>query len=312
MRQPWHTLLLALAGCFLLCVTMVAQGTVDLSTLETKFTHTSKTPGSLSVVVDNWRIAFITHNKTNVGAVLISELEPGISHAANLDDTASRLAGMAGFSTPIMQVMEHSDRATAIMVDRALIENIAGETNHVFQGSPLEGMAYLLLDNYFYIDNITNEGWLLWKTIKKSQVELLMPLAPGMLEAVEMTGSQKMNNHAAEVLARLLGLGTSTAPKSTRRAVCSHLELSDITYMNTNSNMIGAYHNKRFAIGKRQPVADMLSDNFNGNIQYPAEVSDWPVDPSKEQEAPAPKEVKILTPEEAREAYKELLRSLAS
>lgn len=299
-----------LAILVLLCPTVKAQEAATLDELKKQFANTNAVANLVCVVTDNWQIAFFSHNKEKVGAVFISETEKNAEHGYDLNETASRVAELVGMSSPVIQEMENQETRTAIMIDTDIMEALADDAEHVFWGSPLEGMAYLLQDGYFYIDNIRPNGWLHWKTVKKSNVELLMPMAPAKLTAVEITGRQHMSEFAAEVLARKLGLGSNTADETTRNAVRRQINCSAVPYMNTKRNIIGAYHDKRFAIGKRNSVAHMFANRYGGIVIYPSQHSDWPGE--EEEVVEEVKETKPLTPREAHEAYIEHLRALAS
>lgn len=301
---------LVLVILVLLCPVAKAREAATLDELKKQFANTNAVANLVCVVTDNWQIAFFSHNKEKVGAAFISETEKNAEHGYDLNETASRVAELVGMSSPVIQEMENQETRTAIMIDTDIMEALADEAEHVFWGSPLEGMAYLLQDGYFYIDNIRPNGWLHWKTVKKSNVELLMPMAPTKLTAVEITGRQHMSEFAAEVLARKLGLGSNTADYPTRNAVRRQINCSEVPYMNTKRNIIGAYHDKRFAIGKRNSVAHMFANRYGGTVIYPSQHSDWPGEEKEVVEEV--KESKPLTPREARDAYIERLRALAS
>ena len=312
MTRAWYSILQAfvLAAVIQLCPAVKAQEAATLDELKKQFAHTNAVANLVCVVTDNWQIAFLSHDKKKVGAVFISETGKDAEHGYDLNETASRVAKLVGMSSPMIQEMENQEPHTAIMVDAGVLESLANEAEHIFWGSPLEGMAYLLQDGYFYIDNIRPNGWLHWKTVKKSNVELLMPMAPTRLTAVEITGRQQMTEYAAEVLARKLGFGSNTADETTRNAVRKQINCSEVPYMNTKRNIIGAYNARRFAIGKRNSVAHMFANRYGGTVIYPSQHSDWPGE--NEEVVEEVEEVKPLTPREALDAYIERLRTLAS
>lgn len=315
MKFPQYRLLktLVLTVALLSGLSSVALGAMSLNEVEQQFSNANTGANHVCVTTDNWQIAFISHNNEQIGAVLLIETKPDAIHKYNLDETANRVATLISMNSPVMQQIENAERASAIMIDTDIMETLANETNHVFSGSPLEGMAYLLQDGYFYIDNIRPDGWLLWKTVKKSQVELLMPMAPAKLTAMEVTGRQNMDSYASEVLARKLGLGSNTASESARNAVRKQIECSEVPYMNTRHNYIGAYHNKRYAIGKRNSVAHLFGNRYGGIILFPSLHSKWPGDnKSPETPPPPPEPASPITPSEARDAYINHLRSLAT
>lgn len=312
MKLPRLNLLKTAAAALALLLFPAAEalGAMPLEQIAEQFSNANTGASHVCVTTDNWQIAFISHNKEQVGAVIIIETEPDAEHEYNLTETASRIAELISLASPVMQQMENSEQASAIMIDTDIMEALADEASHVFSGSPLEGMAYLLQDGYFYIDNIRPNGWLHWKTVKKSQVELLMPMAPAKLTALEMIGRQRMDDYASEVLARKLGLGSNTASEQTRKTVSIQMDCSHVPYMNTKRNFVGAYLNKRYAIGKRNSVSHLLGNRYGSVILFPSLHSKWPGE--EEPVVEEVKEVKPLTPREARDAYIDYLRSLAS
>ncbi len=306
-----HSILrvILLAFIALLCPAVEGQTASSLEEVEKLFSNTNAVGNHVCVTTDNWQIAMFSHNKEKVGAVFISETGKNAVHEYSMNAMASRVANLVQMNSPVIQELENKSTQEAIMIDADIMETLADETEHVFSGSPLEGMAYLLQDGYFYIDSIRPNGWLLWKTVKKSGVELLMPMAPTKLSAVEIVGRRRMNEHAAEVLARKLGIGSNTADSITRDAVCKQIDCTEVSYMNTKRNIIGAYQDNRFSIGKRNSVAHMLANRYGGTIIYPSQHSDWPGEEKKDEVVEEVKE-KPLTPVEAREAYINLLRGL--
>lgn len=308
--QFLRRMLLLATTIVLLGQAALAQNVKELPEIKQLFRHTSAVANHICLLHDNWQIALLSHNKAKVGAVFLTEAKKDSPHEFSLNATAARIAELVGLGSPVIQEMEDSDRKSAIMIDTDVVESLADDAEHVFWGSPLEGMAFLLQDGYFYIHKIMPNGFLHWKTVKKSGVELLMPMAPAKLTAVEVTGRQQMNEYAAEVLARKLGLGSNTSNPTIREAVRQQISASELVYMNTKSNIIGARANNRFVIGKRTSAAHMLSNRYGGTLLYPAQSSVWPGEKDPEQKEEK-KEEKPLTPREAREAYIEYLRSLA-
>ena len=280
-----------------------------LSDATQAFSSTNAVGNHVCLVHDNWQIALLSHNKDEIGAVFIIETKKDAAHNLGLNAIAGKLAELIEMTSPVIQEMD-GDKKAGIMIDADIMERLADDAENVFHNSPLEGMAYLLQDGYFYINAIRPNGYLHWKTVKKSGVELLMPMAPAKLTAVEVTGRQQMNEYAAEVLARKLGLGSNTSNPTIREAVRQQINASELVYMNTKSNIIGARANNRFVIGKRTSAAHMLSNRYGGTLLYPAQSSVWPGEKDPEQKEEK-KEEKPLTPREAREAYIEYLRSLA-
>lgn len=308
---------LALAAAWAFCPAGTASAADKPWTLENvceAFENTRAAGNSVCLMHDGWKIVFLSHNKRDIGAILITQRDS--RHEHNLRATIQRLVDLTGLNTPAKLEMEDHPQTAAIVIDSELVEELGDEADHVFSGSPLEGIAYLMREGYFYIFGVQPNGYMHWKTVKISGVDLLMPMAPLKLSAMEVTGDQKMDEYATEVLARKLGLGSNTASLSQRRGACGQLNCSEVTYMNSKRNVVGARLKRRFVIGKRTAAANMLAERYNGDLVYPPQASNWPGAPAEELKDPPPPQipqeepVRPLTPKEAQESYKELLRKV--
>ena len=322
----WSSVLraLALAAAWAFCPAGTASAADEpwiLKNVRDTFTASYTAGNTVCLVNDGWKIAFLSHNKQDIGAILITQ--QNTRHRYNLRDTIQRLVDLTSLSSPAKMEMEGHPRAAAIVINSDLIDELGNETDHVFSGTLLEGIAYLLREGYFYIYGVQSDGHLHWKTVKPSGVDLLMPMVPLKLSAIEVTGAQKMNEFASEVLARKLGLGSNTSTISQRRGAGSQMNCTEVTYMNSRRNMVGARLKRRFVIGKRTAVEHMLASEHSETLVYPSQESNWPESPEEElektpeekpqaeQEAQKAEEpVRPLTPKEAQESYKELLRKL--
>jgi hypothetical protein len=304
------------AAVVLLCTAAAEEADTpwNLERAHKEFTHSQANGNLVSLVYDGWNIALLSHNRNDIGAIFFTD-KTGY-HQYRLVNTAKKLVRLLGMKSPMFQELEEADEECAIVLNGELSESLAADSDHALASSPLAGMAYLLQDGYFYIAGIKPDGRLHWKTVKKSNVELLMPMSGNRLQAIEVTGRQRMNEFASEVLARKLGFGSNTASESDRDELCRQHQLDDVPYMNTKAGIITARRGKKVAFGKTNAVLNLLSSRNSGDISYPEQASAWPekkVEVVKQPE-PAPveekKEIPPLTPQEARKAYAEYLRSL--
>lgn len=284
----------------------------NLERAHKEFTHSQANGNLVSLVYDGWNIALLSHNKNDIGAIFFTD-KTGY-HQFRLINTARKFAKLLGMASPMFQELDEADEECGIILNNELMENLAGETERTLGASPVAGMAYLLQDGYFYIAGIKPDGWLHWKTVKKSNVELLMPMGGNRLQAIEVTGRQRMNEFASEVLARKLGFGSNTAMEGDREAFCQQQKLDEVPYMNTKAGIITAKRGKKVAFGKTNAVLSMLSNRSSNSLTYPDQACAWPEKKIEPPKAPEPvvekKEIPPLTPQEARKAYAEYLRSL--
>lgn len=306
-------------GCSMLLAPALPAAEEDwsLAKIGAEFTHAQAGVNCTNVLTDGWQIAFLSHDGVKIGAAIIREVRGAGTHERSLSGTLSRVAELVGMRTPEALEFEE-DYPMALLLDQAVMQNLVSETEHVFDGSPLAAMAYLLNDGYFIIHSIRENGHIHWKTAKKSGVELYMPMAEKKLGAIEVAGRQQMDEYASEVLASKLGLDRNNVSDSYRSAVCKQLKCSKVPYMNNKSNVVLARTERRAVIGKRQTVGHLLGNRNSGALVFPSQVSLWPEEkveeppPVKEEPAkPAePEKPRVLTPEEAREAYLEKIRNL--
>lgn len=314
MRLLLHTLLVA-GGILLSPVVAAPSEPLTLETIQTTFQHTRAAGNSVCILLDGWQIAFLSPDGQKIGAVIVMEHEEAEGHDFNLSRVVSRLASLTGMGTPESMDFEDEELEYSLLVDRDVLDELAEEAEHAFSGSPVTALAYLLEDGYFCIHSIRRNGCIHWKTVKKSGVDLLMPMADKKLTAIEVTGRQQMNEFAAEVLAEKLGLSRNNAPASSRDALRQQLRCTAVPYMNTRSGILLARTNRRAAIGRQQAVSRMLASRNEGALSYPAEPSAWPVEEKEENATPKPvveekKETPPLTPEQARDAYIKYIQGL--
>ena len=284
----------------------------NLERAHKEFTHSQANGNHVCLVYDGWNIALLSHNKNDIGAIFFTD-KTGY-HQFRLINTARKLARLLGMESPMFQELDEADEECGIILNNELMEELAGESERALGSSPLAGMAYLLQDGYFYIAGIKPDGQLHWKTVKKSNVELLMPMGGNRLQAVEITGRQRMNEFASEVLARKLGFGNNNAMEGDREAFSQQQKLDEVPYMNTKSGIIIAKRGKKVALGKTNAVLNLLTNRSTHALTYPDLACAWPEKKVEPPKAPEPvvekKEITPLTPQEARKAYADYLRSL--
>lgn len=311
---------LVLAAGLMLAPVAQAEEAVTLESLKTSFVHSKAEGGTVSVLHDGWNIAFLSHDGQTIGAVIIMAGKGVTEHQKTLNDLVESLAGLVDMGNP--QVMEFDGRREmALLLDTDVTSRLLIETADAFAGSPLAAMAYLLDQGYFEIHSMRDDGSLHWKTVKKSGVDLLMPMSGRELQFIEIIGRQQMHEYAAGVLADKLGLPANSESWSARDRLASKIGCHYVTYMNKYAEVLLAVtSDDRAAIGKRKAISDMVRGRNYAGISYPDQASDWPVEQAVEppqteptgqtDEPPAEEVKKPMTPEEARKAYLDYVNSL--
>lgn len=314
MRFSVRQAVMALA--FLLASLGQAMELQTLDDVRTQFSPAVTYDYSVSVLYDGWRISFLSSNGSRIGAVLIRESKSGGNHEWNIGELISKLATLTGMRTPESMVFEGKP-ASALLVDQYVIGSLADTMDNVFEGGSLAAMVYLLNNEFFVIDGIGENGYLHWKTAKKSGVELRMPMGESRLSAIEVAGKQQMNEYASAVLADKLGFGKSSVSDKARASTARQMSVRDVPYMNTKEGILLARSRTCAVIGKRQIVSQIHSGSEYGVLAYPEKSSAWPKEkepepvlpPMEEKPEPVKKELP-LTPAAAREAYINHIRSL--
>lgn len=316
MQTFFRTLVLAFG--MMLAPWVQAEDSWTLGTAKETFSNAKAGSNSVSILHDGWHIVFLAHDGSEIGAVIIRAQKSGAEHEYDLEETISRVAEVVGMDAPESLTFEDEEEA-GLLVDQTVLSSLSEKMDNVFAGSPLAAMAYLLNEEYFIIHGIRENGYLHWKTAKKSGVDLLMPMDGRKLSAIEITGRQQMNEFAAEVLADKLGLGKNNVQGSVRNSVGRQLNCDVVSYMNSKNNILLAGKANRRAVGKRIAVGQMLANRNYEVINFAEQESDWPSDEeeekaedeSEEEEAEEPEdEKKPLTPAAAKEAYIEYIKSI--
>ena len=311
MRAVFLTLLL-MAATLLTPIATAVEGSLRLGDIRKTFRPVHSSGNYASILYDGWQIAFLSHNKDELGAIFITEKKDARRHEFDLSETATRVATLLNMSTPQIMEIESSNTEGAILIEGDVMDALGTESDNLLSGSPLEGMAFLLQDGYFYIHDLLPNGYLHWKTVKRSGVELLMPMAPTRLSAVEITGRQEMNDYASEVLARKLGFGSSSTPA--QEAINRQMGWQNTSYYNARGKVAMAHANNRTTFGKVQYAGHMLANRYGGQLNYPDQDTAWPEEtqdePAQEDKPTKEKETPPLTPEAAREAYTNYLKAL--
>lgn len=312
--------ILVLAAGLLFAPAVQAEGEWTLESAKAAFSHHKAEDNSVSILHDGWLITFLAHDGKEIGAAIIMAQEDADDHEYDLEETVTRVAELVSMDSPEAVEFEN-DREMALLLDQTVMGSLLEETDDVFDGSPLAAMAYLLDDGYFVLHSMRDNGYLHWKTAKKSGVELLMPMTQKKLQAIEVIGRQEMNEFASEVLAEKLGLGGNTVQAASRQALCPELRCQVVSYMNAKSNELLARTDRRAVIGKRQAVGQMLASRHYAEVSYPEQAVSWPEEaeePEEEEEETdeaesseeQPAEDTPPDPAAAREAYIQSLQSL--
>ena len=298
-----------------------------------RFDEVTSYDSSVCVLHDGWIITFLSDNGSQIGAATLVEHRNASQHQNSIDAMLQRIADLVGMRSP-QSITFLNEQKSALLLDWAVLDPLLGRADHVFEGSALEAMLYLKEKGFFVMHGVRENGSLVWKTAKKSGVGLRMPLTEEKLSAIEITGRQEMDEHAALVLAGKLGLRRESAGYGERSAIARRIGCREVSYMHTKRNVVLGRTNHRAAIGTKEGVEQMVRNRDYATAPLPHKSSSWPKDDEELEAATAalprhggkleeelrkieethrpaePRSPSILTPKEARKAYVEFIRNL--
>ena len=295
-----------------------------------RFDEVTSHDSGVCVLHDGWLITFLSHNGSQIGAATLVEHKDAGRHQNSMDAMLQRIADLVGMRSP-QSMTFLNDQKSALLLDWAVLDPILGRVDHVFEGSALEAMLYLKEKGFFVIHGVHENGSLIWKTARKSGVGLRLPLTEEKISAIEITGRQEMDEHAALVLAGKLGLRRESAGYGERAAIARRIGCREVSYMHTKRNIVLGRTNQRAAIGTREGVEQMVRNRNYATAPLPYKSSSWPKEEQQDTAASTPRRGSLeeelrkieeahfqenprphrnLTPEEARKAYVEFIENL--
>lgn len=265
-----------------------------------------------------WKAVVLIHKGEEVGAFVLAGEEEA---EGSVSDMATRLADILEVEDPVMQEMEGNEQPVAIVLNEGLISELQEEAKKAIGVSPLQAMAYLLAEEYFYIEKYNaKSATLLWKTTKKSGVDIVTPLLGGRVDAVGVTGSFEMTPFAAAVLADKLGCGKDNADNGTLQALARQMACEQVLCYNPRNRILTARRAGKVALGNQKGVQNLVVRARRVRPAFPEMELSWPDEDFDEEEEtgePAQKEgyqkpTRALAPEDARRDYLRYLRELFS
>lgn len=138
---------------------------------------------------------------------------------------------------------------TCLVVLRADVAE--GYKKRLPENDPLHAMGFLLRQAYYRPTELQTDGHVLWATGKRRSLDVLVP-AVGTTEmhAVEVKAGMKIDNFAANVLARKLGYPNDTTADGTKAEQAAKLHCDGVFYFLAAKEIALAVKGNRAFIGE--------------------------------------------------------------
>lgn len=126
-----------------------------------------------------------------------------------------------------------------------------GYKKRLGENAPLYAMGFLLRQAYYRPAELQADGRVLWATGKRRSLDVLVP-AVGWdeLHAVEVKAGMKIDNFAANVLARKLGYPADTTSDATKAEHCAKMRCDGVYYLLAAKDIAVAVKGQRAFIGE--------------------------------------------------------------
>lgn len=138
---------------------------------------------------------------------------------------------------------------TCLVVLRADLAE--GAKKRLPENAPLHAMGFLLRQAYYRPAELQADGRVLWATGKRRSLDVLVPaVGSGEIHAVEVKAGMKIDNFAANVLARKLGYPNDTTADGTKAEQAAKLRCDGVFYYLAAKEIAVAVKGNRAFIGE--------------------------------------------------------------
>lgn len=138
---------------------------------------------------------------------------------------------------------------TCLVVLRADVAE--GYKKRLPENDPLHAMGFLLRQAYYRPTELQADGRVLWATGKRRSLDILVPaVGTAEMHAVEVKAGMKIDNFAANVLARKLGYPADTTSDATKAEQAAKLHCDGVFYFLSAKEIALAVKGNRAFIGE--------------------------------------------------------------
>lgn len=207
---------------------------------------------------------------------------------------------------------------TCLVVLRADLAE--GYKKRLPENDPLHAMGFLLRQAYYRPAALQADGRVLWATGKHRSLDVLVPaVGNSEIHAVEVKAGMKIDNFAANVLARKLGYPADTTSDATKAEQCAKMRCDGVFYFLSAKDIAVATKGARAFIGEcgkegirgrmtAKPAALAFTEFVLHNKKQPPTAAPKPA--PTQTAAPAPPKPAELTPAQALKDYLRKLRRM--
>lgn len=207
---------------------------------------------------------------------------------------------------------------TCLVVLRADVAE--GYKKRLPENDPLHAMGFLLRQAYYRPTELQADGHVLWATGKRRSLDILVPaVGTAEMHAVEVKAGMKIDNFAANVLARKLGYPADTTSDATKAEQCAKMRCDGVFYFLSAKEIALAVKGNRAFIGEcgKQGIRGLMVAK-PAPLAFPtltlrdkkAAATPTPAPVATPTTAPAPAKPAELTPAQALKEYLRKLRRM--
>lgn len=207
---------------------------------------------------------------------------------------------------------------TCLVVLRADVAE--GYKKRLPENDPLHAMGFLLRQAYYRPTELQADGRVLWATGKRRSLDILVPaVGTAEMHAVEVKAGMKIDNFAANVLARKLGYPADTTSDATKTEQAAKLHCDGVFYFLSAKEIALAVKGNRAFIGEcgKQGIRGLMTAKPAPLSFTPLTLRDkkaaappTPAPTAAPTAAPAPAKPAELTPAQALKEYLRKLRRM--
>lgn len=207
---------------------------------------------------------------------------------------------------------------TCLVVLRADVAE--GYKKRLPENDPLHAMGFLLRQAYYRPTELQADGHVLWATGKRRSLDILVPaVGTAEMHAVEVKAGMKIDNFAANVLARKLGYPADTTSDATKAEQCAKMRCDGVFYFLSAKEIALAVKGNRAFIGEcgKQGIRGLMVAKPAPLTFTPLTLRDKKQTPAADTKpaptptaAPTPAKPAELTPAQALKEYLRKLRRM--
>lgn len=244
------------------CLPSLLAAPKPASELESLYTNVQRLGNAYCMTHRGWHVAILPDADGKACGILLTaeDTQPQVSTTAIVQSLCTRL----GMGTPKVQDLGN----------RCYLASCAkgDDVKHLFDGSPLEAVAYLQEKGYYHIESISQEGVVTMVSGKKRSIDVEIPLSPAKLTAVRLLVGVDMSDRAANVLADKLGYPDSNGSAADKKKLKSELKCKEVYYLNRKRQLALVSKSGLMYFGEKDGLSAVLQEEAT-LLDYPRQIA---------------------------------------